>query len=124
MTLSDLEKDYILCDGEIISINVNWIYITEVSVNSSNASVDLKIRKKLTKKHYKSCVIRLTFMELEEIGLLEDSKRGREYSDIVLRELPSGQYYLSLDPYGNNGEPQEEDNLVIIANYLEITEKE
>jgi hypothetical protein len=124
MNLNDLEKNYILCDGEIISMNVNWVYTTDNSVNSSDAFVDLKIRKKIAKKHYESCVIRLAFKELEEIGLLEDSKRGRDYSDIVLRELPSGKYYLSLDPYGNSGEPQDEDNLVIIAKYLEIKEKE
>ena len=123
MTLEQLGNGYYLCDGEILSINVNWVYTSDNGVNYSNASVDLKIRKKIDKKHYESCIIRLTFKELEEIGLLEDSKRGRDYSDIVLKELPAGKYYLSLDPYGNSGEPKDEDNLVIIAKYLEINEQ-
>jgi hypothetical protein len=123
MTLKQLGDGYYLCDGEIFSINVNWVYTSDDGVNYSNAAVNLKIRKKIDKKHYESCIIRLTFKELEEIDLLEDSKRGRDFSDIVLKELPTGKYYLSLDPYGNSGEPNDEDNLVIIAKYLEIDEQ-
>src|SRR5688500_2046335 len=78
MTLEQLGDGYYLCDGEILSINVSWVYTSDDGVNYSNASVDLKIRKKIDKKYYESCIVRLTFKELEEIGLLEDSKTGRD----------------------------------------------
>lgn len=45
------------------------------------------------------------------------------YSDIVFKRLESGMWYLSLDPFGNSGEPHKEDNLVIVADSMEIEEE-
>ncbi len=58
-----------------------------------------------------------------EVGINEDMDSDY-YSDIVLVKQENGTYYLSLDPYGNSGEPHEDDNLVIIANAFAIEEIE
>ena len=120
MTLEELGKGYYLCDGEILSINVHLDYSFD---DSSKANVELRVRKRKTRKLSESCIIGLTFIQVQNISLYEDFKSGRDYSDIVLKELESGLIYLSLDPFGNSGEPHEEDNLVVIGKEILIVEK-
>ena len=120
MTLEELGNGYFICDGEIFSLKVNLDYY---SYNSSNAIIELKIRKRITRKLTEAYIVKITFNQVEDIRLYEDFKSGRYYSDIVLKELESGLFYLSLDPFGNSGEPHEEDNLVIIAKEILLVEK-
>jgi hypothetical protein len=44
------------------------------------------------------------------------------YSDVVCKEIEEGKYYFSFDPYGNSGEPHENDNLVFIASSVSVEE--
>lgn len=120
MTLEQLGNGYYLCDGEIISLNINLDYSFN---SSSNSKITLRVRKRLTRKLDEPCILELTMTQVQEIRLFEDFKSGQEYSDIVLKELESGQVYLSLDPFGNSGEPHEKDNLVIIGKEILIEEK-
>jgi len=120
MTLEELGKGYYLSDGEILFINVHLDYLSD---NSSNAKVELRVRKRKTRKLSEPCIIELTFIQVQDIRLYEDFKSGRDYSNIVLKELESGQIYLSLDPFGNSEEPHEDDNSVIISKEILIEEK-
>ncbi|PSR54091.1 hypothetical protein AHMF7605_11445 [Adhaeribacter arboris] len=120
MSIEELRKGYFLCDGEIISLNVNLDYS---SYDSSTTKVALRVRKRITRKLSEPCIVELTFIKVQDLRLFEDFKSGRDYSDIVLKELESGQIYLSLDPFGNSGEPHEEDNLVIISKGILVEEK-
>jgi len=120
MTLEELGKGYYICDGEILAIKVNLDYSSD---DFSNVKVELRVRKRKTKKLSEPCTVELTFIQVRDIRLYEDFKSGRDYSDIVLNKLESGQIYLSLDPYGNSGEPHEDDNLVVIGNEILIEEK-
>lgn len=120
MELEDLLSNYVLGDGQIISIEANLNYQES---SRSTATVELIIRKSAGKKKFEKCRVKLQFEQMIEIGINEDLSSDY-YSDIVLVKQENGSYYLSLDPYGNSGEPHEDDNLVIIANAFAIEEIE
>ena len=120
MELEDLLSNYVLGDGQIISIEANLNYQER---SRSTATVELIIRKSAGKKKLEKCRVKLQFEQLIEVGINEDMESDY-YSDIVLVIQENGTYYLSLDPYGNTGKPHEDDNLVIIANAFAIEEIE
>lgn len=120
MELEDLFSNYVLGDGQIIYMEANLNYQER---SRSTATVELVIRKSAGKKKLEKCRVKLQFEQVIEVGINEDL--GSDYySDIVLVKQENGSYYLSLDPYGNSGEPHEDDNLVIIANTFSIEEIE
>ncbi|MBC5773587.1 hypothetical protein H8S95_05885 [Pontibacter sp. KCTC 32443] len=118
MELEDLLSNYVLGDGEIISIETNLNYQER---NKSAATVDLIIRKSVDKKKFEKCRVKLKFEQVIEVSINEDFG-SVYYSDVVLVKQENGSYYLSLDPYGNSGKPHEDDNLIIIANAFAIEE--
>ena len=120
MELEDSLSNYVLGDGQIISIEANLNYQES---SRSTATVELIIRKLAGKKKLEKCRVKLQFEQVIEIGINEDLSSDY-YSDIVLVKQENGSYYLPLDPYGNSGEPHEDDNLVIIANTFSIEEIE
>ena len=119
--MSELLENYILSDGEIISFSLNLDYQFTGGSLTRQATVELKIRKRLSAIKCMPCQVQLQFQQLRRISLFEDFA-SVSYSDIVLKQLANATWYLSLDPYSNTGEPHEQDNLVLVADSLVIKE--
>ncbi|RYD52786.1 MAG: hypothetical protein EOP52_01165 [Sphingobacteriales bacterium] len=112
MTIEDIHDDYALCDGEILSYTVD--------VARCSFAVRLLVRKIIGKQTFQECKIELVFSECDSIDISEDFRTSGTYSDITLAKLSDGTFYLSLDPYGNFGEPHENDNYVIVGSSLAL----
>lgn len=67
------------------------------------------------------CLVHIHLTGVRKFVVDEDFESGY-YSDVVFKRVEKGMWYLSLDPYGNSGEPHDEDNLVIVAEAVEIEE--
>ena len=119
--MSELLENYILSDGEIISLVLSLYYEFAGGSLNRQATIELKIRRRLSKIKWVPCQLQLKFQQLRQIKITEDFS-STSYSDIVLKQMPDTTWYLSLDPYGNTDEPHELDNLVIIADLLIIKE--
>lgn len=112
MTLNEAESKYIFNDGQIISCSINFIGETLVVLI-------LKVREKIGGKLLE-VLVELKFKNLSEFNLFE--KFDTEYySDLTLVQLESGEYYLSLDPFVNTNESNENDNFIVKAKSLEIS---
>jgi hypothetical protein len=111
MTLDEATTNYILNDGQIISCSIKF-------EDEPTAVIVLKVREISSNKQV-NAYIELIFGNLIEIYLFEDFTE-EYYSDITLLQMNTGEYYLSLDPYGNSNEPNEKDNFIIKAKTLEI----
>lgn len=120
MEVEELFSRYYLNDGEINLLRINLNYL---NTEESSAFIELKVRKPAGKKKFKNCKIELRFEHLKEVIIVEDLDI-LYYSDITFKQIENGFFYLSLDPYGNSGEPHEEDNLVFIAGKLNFKEIE
>ncbi|GGG27574.1 hypothetical protein [Hymenobacter glacieicola] len=118
--MEKLLKDYALNDGEIISLKINAAYTFNSEPVLRQASVELLIRKR-ARNAWMPCVLQIELDEILSLRLNEDFASPR-YSDIVFKRIEDDRWYLSLDPYGNSGEPHEEDNLVIVAKSVKIDE--
>lgn len=119
--MEELLAKYALNDGELRSLKLNADY---TSVNNSlvrQASVELVVRKRLAKNRLEPCLLQIRFASVQRVVINEDFS-SHSYSDIVFKKLQNDAWYLSLDPYGNSGEPHAEDNLVIVADSVEIEE--
>ena len=113
MTLKEITDIYILCDGEIISCNINFD-------GEPFATLILKIREKLEKK-MNYVLLQFQITGLSKCEIYEDFKT-QYYSDITLIELENGEFYLSLDPYDNSNIPDERDNFIICGKTFSVKE--
>ena len=105
--------NFIFSDGQIISVVCNF--------SESTIEVKLQVRKRVAKQVV-PCVICLQFEKVTEFDVLEDFGTSGNYSDVVLVRQSDTQFYASFDPFGNSGEPDERDNLVIKAGDCNIEE--
>lgn len=112
MNLEDLYNNYALNDGEILSINVDFLDFT--------CSVRLLVRKTINQKVFRKCEIELLFSRVTNIDISEDFRTQGAYSDITLTKNNASNFYLSLDPYCNKNEPQENDNIVVVSHLLKV----
>ena len=114
MTFKETISKYIFSDGKLISCVINF-------ANENSVIINLKVRKQIEKR-YKECLLELKFQNVIEFNLFENF--GTEnYTDITFVKLETGEYYISLDPYGNLNEKNEHDNFVVKAKAVEIIEK-
>lgn len=97
---------YILSDGKILRMTCDF--------EQNQIELQLQVRKYVQKKIL-SCNIILYFENVSELDLLDNFDYSGNYSDIVLVKIAENQIYVSLDPYGNSGQPHESDNFVIKA---------
>jgi hypothetical protein len=67
-------------------------------------------------------VVDLELNTLTHFDIVEDFE-SKSYSDLTLTRLGNGEYYLSLDPYGNSNQPHERDNFVFKCKTLRISEQ-
>ncbi len=119
--MSELLENYILSDGEIISLILSLDYQFISNSLNRQVTIELKIRKRLSMTQWVPCKIQLQFQQIRQIKIFEDFS-SISYSDIVLKQLPDKAWYLSLDPHSNTGEPHEQDNIVVIADLLIVKE--
>ena len=104
---------YIFSDGKINSMTCNYA--------ENTIELRLQIRKQV-EEQIVECGICLRFENVTELDVLEDFGTSGSYSDIVFIQQSDKQFYLSFDPYGNSGEPNESDNFVIRAGNCTIEE--
>ena len=116
MTLEEIYQGYALNDGQIISFEMTY------SIDST-ITIVLQVRKHQHKQQYEPSRITLMFQQVTEIDLLEDFTTQGNYSDVVLARLSDNQFYLSLDPFDNSGEPSDNDNFVIKAKQLSFIDE-
>lgn len=114
MTIREINSNYILNDGQIISCSINF-------VGRSSVNFLLKVRIQI-KKEIKPIMVELIISDVTELNIYEDFT-SENYSDITLLKLESGEYYLSLGPFDNSNKPNENDNFVVKGKILEIAEK-
>ncbi len=112
---------YALNDGEICSIKLAVDYTSANNSALRQASVDVLIRKKTADGKMQPCLLQIHLNGVRKIVINEEFD-SRYYSDVVFKRVENGLWYLSLDPYGNAGEPHEEDNLVIVSEAVRIDE--
>lgn len=114
MTLEDLQRAVILCDGQVQSIRVRPM--------SSEVDVALLVRSRAFPDGPPDIVVDLTFMGAVEHSFNDDNMDDTQgyYSDITFCRRADGRYYLSLDPFGNSGEPHEKDNDIVVADGVTI----
>ncbi len=104
---------YIFSDGKVISMTCNF--------TDNTIELRLQIRKKL-KKLIKNCTVSLRLENVSNLDVVEDFDTSGNYSDIVFVQQADKLFYISFDPYGNSGEPNESDNFTITAANLIIEE--
>jgi hypothetical protein len=119
--MEELLADYALNDGEICSLNLGIEYTSAKNSPRRQASVALLVRKKTASEKLEPCILKVKLTGVQKVVLNEDFG-SVYYSDVVFKKVESGLWYLSLDPHGNAGEPHEEDNLVIMAESIEVEE--
>lgn len=107
-------EKYVLPDGQITRL--------EFSFDNKELNIELKIRKLVSKKKYEGCKVRLTFFDVKEFYIFEDFPTNGQYSDITFIKEEDGQLYTSFDPYGNSGQQNEQDNWIIKASNVMLTE--
>jgi hypothetical protein len=112
MTLEKIISDYILSDGQVISISVQFS-------DSPSATIVLNARKRISKNKIEEKLVAIRLGSLTHLDIVDDFTTF-DYSDITLARLENGEYYLSLDPYGNTNIPNDQDNLVFKCKVLSI----
>jgi len=58
---------------------------------------------------------------IQKVVINDDFKLSR-HSDVTFTKTENNTWYLSLDPHGNSGEPHEDDNMVFVADSMNIKE--
>jgi hypothetical protein len=115
MNLEELNYSYVLCDGKVRSIVLRPI--------SGEVEVLLGLRRKGHGAETLGAVAVLLKLSVRvEYAFVDGNmdETAGDYSDITLVRLEDGRYYLSLDPFGNSGHPDQRDNDVVIADRLEV----
>ena len=118
--IEELLAGYALNDGEIYSLKLDTNYVANDS-SLRQAALEVLIRKKAADGKWAPCLLKIHLVGVQRVVINEDFVLGR-YSDVVFKEVEKGKYYLSFDPYGNSGEPHENDNLVFVASSVRIEE--
>ena len=121
MTLEEIFRHYALNDGSVLSFQVGFADHCDVG-GGNKAIIVLQVRRLIHKHQYEKCTITLEFSRTTEIDISEDFRTNGGYTDIVMTKLEDGQFYLSVDPYGNTGEPNEMDNFVIKGENLVLVD--
>jgi hypothetical protein len=115
MTVEQIISNYILTDGQINSITVNFN-------EEPSAIVTLNTRKRNPENGVEDVTIDIRLNTLTHFDIVEDFE-SRSFSDLTLTRLTNGEYYLSLDPYDNSNQPNERDNFVFKCKTLTIGEQ-
>lgn len=119
MTFDEFHEQFILCDGKIKNISLNYeIYNQEIR-QPTFLNIQLFVRK--TGDRYYS-LVSIVFYNLIEFDYFEQKPSSGNFGDIVFVKTGHNEYYMSLDPYSNSGEPHSKDNQKIKAKEVVIEE--
>ncbi|UOQ98987.1 hypothetical protein MUN81_05720 [Hymenobacter sp. 5317J-9] len=119
-TVEELLAGYALNDGEICSLKLDVDYAANNYLHRQ-AALEVLIRKEAAHNKWVPCLLKIQLSGVHRIVISEDFELSR-YSDVVFKEIEERKYYLSFDPYGNLGEPHENDNLVFVASSVSVEE--
>ena len=119
-TIEELLAGYALNDGEICSLKLDVDYAANDS-SLRQVALEVLIRKEAAHDKWVPCLLKIHLTDVQRIIISEDFELSR-YSDVVFKKIEEGRYYLAFDPYGNSGEPHENDNLVFIASSVNVEE--
>lgn len=113
MTTTKILKTYPLSDGLVDSMQIQYDLKRVVIAYTGT--------KNIGKGKSVKCQINITLFNVREMQWYDVFPRTH-CTDVTLYTLESGEIYLSFDPYGNTGKPHLEDNEVIIAESIEVSE--
>ncbi|GAB2457839.1 hypothetical protein GCM10011375_06780 [Hymenobacter qilianensis] len=119
--MEELLATYALSDGKIRSLQLGLEYTSASNSPLRQASIALQVRKKTANGKLKPCLLQLKLIGIRKLVFNEEFD-SCYYSDVIFKKLENGLWYLSLDPSGNSGEPDEEDNMVVVAESVEVEE--
>ena len=114
MLFEEFNRKYILSDGQVTQL--------ACAFEHRQVQVRLNIAKWNGQKR-EPCEIDILFNEATEIDLL-NSFDVSSYSDVVFVRTDMGEYYASFDPFGNSGQPGDNDNFVIKSREVVIFDGE
>lgn len=122
MNLEQLyNESFALSDGEILSFYFDYSQLNDNLFLPNTAIIKISARQILKRRKYRICKLVMTLTNVVEIRIFDEGDNGN-YSDITIIKQDNGTYYVSFDPYGNTNTPHENDNFVIIAHTLDISE--
>ncbi len=114
MHVQEINSKYIFTDGEIISFKVNYRVPVKGGFIAS-ARVSVKARHALGDEAFEYCTLILNFSGIRSLNISEDFTSEAKISDMTLKKLDDGSFYISLHPFNTTNEPNENDNFVIKA---------
>jgi hypothetical protein len=115
MLFEEICKKYIFNDGNVLTFHIDY---TEKKV-----TVEVNVRKLIAIQKFSFCRVQLEFTKLIWIDLFENFQTDGGFSGITFLKLDNGDFYLSLDPYGNSGMPHAKDNLVLKSKGLTFVDE-
>ena len=110
MLFEEFRTKYLLSDGQVLGMSVDF--------EQKQISLRLNARV-LNGKKAERCEIKLHLNESFELDLV-DTLDMEWHSDMVFIRLENGEFYLSFDPFGNSGLPNDSDNFVIKCKGVEL----
>lgn len=114
MPVQEINSRYIFSEGEIIFFKVDYL----VPVSSgfvTDAEVTVKAKRAMPNNRFEDCTLELNFSAITSIYINENFSGDNKISDITLKKLDNGLFYISLHPFNTTNEPNEKDNFVITS---------
>jgi hypothetical protein len=114
MPVQEINSKYIFTDGEIISFKVDYQVPTPAGF-IAEAEVEVKAKHALPDEEFEYVTLMLNFSAITSLSISENFKHQSKISDITLKKLDDGIFYVSLHPFNTSNEPNDRDNFVIKA---------
>jgi len=114
MPVKEINSSYIFTDGEIIFFKVDYL-VPEENGFVTDAEVTVKAKREVSHGKFEACTLELNFSSITSIYINEHFARENKISDITLKKLENGLFYISLHPFNTTNEPNDKDNFVITA---------
>ena len=114
MPVQEINSNYIFTDGEIQSFKVDYQVPTDKGLEIW-ARVKIKAKHALPHDKFEYCQLELNFASVISMFVAEDFDRDNKISNMTLKKMDDGTFYISLFPFSDDNEPHEKDNFVITA---------
>lgn len=117
MILSEFKDQYILCDGSIKGIEIQYGCTNEQRA----VTLNIQLRKTINNL-VKPINVAIELHCLSSIVFIEDNLYEESFTDIKFLAA-DGRYYISLDPYDNSQHKHPKDNMVFEFGSFSVVEK-
>lgn len=114
MPVQEINSNYIFTDGEVLSFKVDYEVPGDKGLEIW-ATVKIQARHALPHDKFEYRQLELNFSSVISLFIAEDFNRDNKISNMTLKKLDDGVFYISLYPFNNDNEPHEKDNFVIKA---------